>query len=158
MTIRTKYQRAEWPRLLSLIPAAKVKSVAKCLEERHSVCDISLPKSGLALLQLSESALCDKYFIGEVPLSCAHVKVISKDGISAKGWAQMLDDRVGLVRAIAILDAVLAGQLPGFESIYPLLEEGGEKQGEVEALRKNILLKTRVDFSLLGTIEQEGES
>ncbi len=155
MTLSKKYPRAQWPRLLSSLPAKKVRSAAKDLEERHSVVDITLPQAGLGLLQLLDGALSDRYFIGEVPLSRAHVKVTTGDGVSAEGAAQMLDDRLGLVRAIAIIDAVLANVLPGHENIYPLLEEGYKTWCLRRKLRANILRRTRVDFSLLGEGEDE---
>lgn len=155
MILSEKYPRAEWPRLLSLLPAKKVRGAAREIEERHSVADITLPQSGLALLQLSDGALSEQYFIGEVPLSRAHVEVTTGDGVSARGAAQMLDDRLGLVRAVAIIDAVLANALPGHENIYPLLEEGFKKWCDTRKLRANILRRTRVDFSLLNEGEDE---
>jgi len=155
MNLREKYPRADWPRLFSLLPSAKVRALAKRLEERHSVVDITLPLSGLAILQLRDGALSERYFIGEVPLSRACVKVTTGDGTSAEGAAQLLDDRLGLVRAIAIIDAVLSKELPGYKDIYPLLDEGLKNWSDAKALRENILRRTRVDFSLLAEGEDD---
>jgi alpha-D-ribose 1-methylphosphonate 5-triphosphate synthase subunit PhnG len=149
--------RAQWPRLLLACPADSVRSLARNLCEQHAVQDIQLPQSGLALLKLRDSAQGDAYYPGEVPLAIAHVRVTTSEGKSCEGAAQLLDDRASLARAIAVMDAVLAAQLPGHEEAQALIATGQIRLAEQTAQRRALLASTRVDFSLLGTSEEETE-
>ena len=151
------YARAQWPRLFLACPAESVRALARSLCEQHQVQDIQLPQSGLALLKLRDSAQGDAYYPGEVPLAIAHVRVTSSDGASVEGAAQLLDDRASLARAIAVLDAVLAAQLSGHEEAQALLTTGAARLAEQTAQRRALLSSTRVDFSLLGTTEEEND-
>lgn len=153
----TPYERADWARLLCALPAAEVKQAATDLMRRHTVEDLTLPQAGLGLLQLRDSALRDAYFLGEIPLAHAHVRVTTIEGQQAEGGAQLLDDRSGLARAVAILDAVLAGRLPGAEAVASLLERGRQCCEVLAAERRAQLAATRVDFSLLGATDEEDE-
>lgn len=147
--------RAQWPRLLLACPAESVRQLARSLCELHTVQDIQLPQSGLALLKLRDSAQGDAYYPGEVPLAIAHVRVTTASGASVEGAVQLLDDRASLARAIAVLDAVLAAQLPGHEEAQALLATGQTRLAEQTAQRRALLASTRVDFSLLGTATEE---
>lgn len=151
------YARAQWPRLLLACPTESVRVLARSLCEQHQVQDIQLPQSGLALLKLRDSAQGDAYYPGEVPLAIAHVRVITADGASYEGAAQLLDDRASLARAIAVLDAVLAAQLPGNEEARALLTTGAARLADQAAQRRALLASTRVDFSLVGTAEEEND-
>lgn len=149
--------RGQWPRLLLACPPEPVRALARRLSQTHQVQDIQLPQSGLALLQLRDSALGEAYYPGEVPLALARVRVTAADGTGADGAAQVLDDRASLARAVAIIDAVLAARLPGHEDALPLLEQGRQRLEEQKAQRGALLAATRVDFSLLGTTEQDDD-
>lgn len=150
-------ERAQWPRLLLACPAVSVRQLARSLCEQHTVQDIQLPQSGLALLKLRDSAQGDAYFPGEVPLAIAHVRVTTSGGQTCEGATQLLDDRASLARAIAVLDAVLAAQMPGHEDAQALLATGQTRLAEQTAQRRALLVSTRVDFSLLGTSEEEND-
>jgi len=149
--------RAQWPQLLLACPAEAVRVLARSLCQQHQVQDIQLPQSGLALLKLRDSAQGDAYYPGEVPLAIAHVRVTTSEGKSSEGAVQLLDDRASLARAIAVMDAVLAGQLPGHEEAQALLATGHTRLAEQTAQRRALLASTRVDFSLLGTSEEEND-
>ncbi len=149
--------RAQWPQLLLACPAESVRVLARSLCQQHQVEDIQLPQSGLALLKLRDSAQGDAYYPGEVPLAIAHVRVTTAGGASVEGAAQLLDDRARLARAIAVLDAVLAAQLSGHEEAQALLTTGAARLAEQTAQRRALLSSTRVDFSLLGTTEEEND-
>lgn len=153
----TSCERADWTRLLCALPAAEVKQAAVDLTRRHTVEDLTLAQSGLGLMQLHDSALRDAYFLGEIPLARAHVRVTTAEGQQAEGGAQLLDDQAGLARAVAILDAVLAGELPGADAVAPLLEQGHQRCEALAAERRAQLAATRVDFSLLGAADEEDE-
>lgn len=149
------YKRTDWAHLLSALPAAEVKQAAADLTRRHRVEDLIRPQAGLGLMQLNDSALGDVYFLGEIPLARAHVRVTTTEGRQVEGGAQLLDDRSGLARAVAILDAVLAAGLPGGDAVASLLERGRERCEAVAAERRLLLASTRVDFSLLGATDEE---
>ncbi len=148
-------ERAQWPRLLLACPAESVRHLARTLCEQHTVQDIQLPQSGLTLLKLRDSAQGDAYYPGEVPLAIAHVRVTTSDGTACEGAAQLLDDRASLARSIAVLDAVLAAHMSGHEEAQTLLAAGQTRLAEQTAQRRALLATTRVDFSLLGTSEEE---
>ncbi len=152
---RSSPGRAQWPRLLAALPAREVLDCAGALTADWQVGDVTLPQSGLGLLQLRDSALGEPYFLGEIPLARAHVRLTRPDGASAEGAAQLLDDRAGLARAIAILDAIKAAQWPGHERIDALLDAGAVRVEQEAALRRATLARTRVDFSMLGTTDED---
>lgn len=151
------HERAQWPRLLLACPAEPVRDLAYRLAQRHEVQDVQLPQSGLALLTLCDSALGEAYYPGEVPLALARVRVTAADGGAAEGAAQVVDDRASLARAIAVIDAVLAGRLAGHEEASSLLAAGRAPLAEQAAQRQALLAATRVDFSLLGTSEEDDD-
>jgi phosphonate C-P lyase system protein PhnG len=83
--------------------------------------------------------------------------VVLADGRTVEGAAQLLDDRASLARAIAVIDAVLAAQLPGQDQAHALLAIGQHRLDEQTAQRRALLASTRVHFSLLGTSEEEND-
>lgn len=149
--------RAQWLRLWSALPAAAVKALATDLASQYQVEDLTLPQSGLGLLPLTDSALGDTYFIGEIPLAQAHVRVTPSQGPSVEGAAILLDDRAGVARAMAVLDAVLAARLPGCDAALQLLAQGETALAEQSRQRRALLAATRVDFALLGTNEEDDD-
>jgi len=157
MTLSNPYPRAAWPRLLCALAANDVKRVAQTIASEHTVADVALPRSGLGLLQLRDSALGDNYFLGEIPLTRAHVRITARDGRTVEGAAQLMDDRARLARAVAILDGVLASGLPGAEAALSLLEAGARIIAETERERRVLLSATRVDFAMLSSAEEEDE-
>jgi len=146
--------RSQWLRLWSALPANAVKALAADLADRYQIEDLGLPQSGLGLLPLADSALGDTYFVGEIPLAQAHVRVTPSQGQSAEGAAILLDDRAGVARAMAVLDAVLGAHLPGCDAALKLLAQGEATIAEQSRQRRALLAATRVDFALLGTNEE----
>lgn len=153
----TDIARADWPRAWAALPPRDVRELSATLEQLHRMEDLSLARSGLGLLPLKDSALGDTYFLGEVPLAQAHVRVTDAAGRQAEGGALLLDDRVGVVRAMAILDAVLCGGLEGHEQAQALLQQGWQAVQQAAHERKALLAATRVDFALLGAAEEEDD-
>lgn len=154
----TPYPRRDWPRLFLSLPPQQIKEAVRTLTEPCRVDDQAMPQSGLALLQLRDGALAEPYYIGEIPLSRAQVTVVDKNGKKGAGATQILDDRASLARDIAILDAMLANQLKGHETIEHLLEEGARQLALNEASRRVILERTRVDFALLDATAEDDQS
>lgn len=151
------HPRSQWLRHWSALPQGQVKATADTLAQRHPVEDLALAQSGLGLLPLADSALGEAYFLGEIPLAQAHVRLRGDNGQTAEGAALLLDDRTGVARAMAILDAVLAARLPGHELAEALLHEGAAVVRDHERQRRALLAATRVDFSLLGSADEEDD-
>lgn len=157
MTAADLHSRVAWPRLLGAADTRAVRRLAADLAERYAAEDLTLPEAGLGLLKLADGALGDEYFLGEIPVTRAHVRLRMADGRSVEGAAQLLDDRAALVRAVAVLDAVLASRLPGWEEAASLLDEGARRLAEHTEARRALLTHTRVDFSLLGAGEEDDD-
>jgi alpha-D-ribose 1-methylphosphonate 5-triphosphate synthase subunit PhnG len=148
--------RADWLRLWSALPARQTQAPATQLAQRYQAEDLDLPQSGLGLLPLTDSALGDTYFVGEIPLARAHVRLRHEDQ-TTEGAATLLDDRAGLARALAILDGVLAARWPGHEDAQALLMEGARVLEAENHTRRALLAATRVEFSLLSTTEEDDD-
>jgi alpha-D-ribose 1-methylphosphonate 5-triphosphate synthase subunit PhnG len=149
--------RRDWARALAALPATEIKAAADTIARTHEVQDISLPQAGLGLLTLRDGAFHEPFYLGEVPVARAQVVVRTHDGREASGGAVLIDDRVRLVRALAILDAILAARLPGWETVATLVERGDALRAQLDAQRRHILERTRVDFALLGQAEEEDD-
>ena len=150
--------RKEWASALCALPAAEVKHLANVLAGELEVRDAALPQTGLGLLNLRDGAFAEPYFLGEIPVARAEVMVRSAAGDEERGGALIVDDRVQLARAIAILDAVLAGKLPGSAPALALVRRGMDVRCHKQNERKKLLAATRVDFSLLGQEDDEDEA
>lgn len=149
--------RNKWPSALCSLPASEVRHLAEKLSGELEVRDVALPHAGLGLLNMREGAFQESYFIGEIPVARAEVVVRDTAGYKARGGALIVDDRAQLARAIAILDAVMAGKLPGWVNAMTLVQQGLEAHQQKQTERKKLLAATRVDFSLLGQEDDEDE-
>ena len=154
-TLNQTSQRSQWPRQLMALPEAEVVAVAAMIASQHRVEDVTLPQAGLALMQLRDSALNEAYYPGEIPLATARVILTSTDGAQHEGAAQVMHDSATFARAVAVIDAVLAANLPGREAVEPLLKRGAALLAQQSVIRKKMLVRTRVDFALLGSTEEE---
>lgn len=149
--------RGQWLRLWTAVPAQRVRAIGAELAARYPIDDIELTQSGLGLLPLTDSALGEAYYLGEIPLARAHVRIGDGQGGQVEGAATLVDDRASLARALAILDGVLAARLPGHEPALALLAEGAANIAQTDSDRRKLLAATRVDFSLLGTTDEDDE-
>ncbi|CAM5539541.1 hypothetical protein TMEC54S_00031 [Thauera mechernichensis] len=149
--------RGQWLRLWSALPAAPIKALADELAGRYQVEDMALAQSGLGLMPVTDSALGDTYFIGEIPLASAHVRLANAESGQTEGAATLVDDRAGVARALAILDAVLAAGWSGADAASQLLERGAAALDEQTRQRRALLSATRVDFALLGTAGEDDD-
>jgi alpha-D-ribose 1-methylphosphonate 5-triphosphate synthase subunit PhnG len=149
--------RKDWPSALCALHAGEVKATVAELLQNIKVRDVALPQVGLGLLSLREGAFREAFFLGEIPVVRAEVVARTAEGDEARGGALIVDDRAQLARSIAILDAVMAGKLPGWEQAAALVQQGIEVRGQKDSERKKLLAATRVDFSLLGQEDDENE-
>lgn len=149
--------RSQWLRYWSALPEDFLCEAAAQISDRYVVEDLELVQPGLGLLPLTDSALGDAYYIGEVPLSRTHVRLQDQSGEYAEGAAILMDDRTAVVRALAILDAICASSWPGAEDARALLQQGKQLVAKECRARSAILSATRVDFSLLGSTEEHDD-
>ncbi|MEJ2403648.1 MAG: phosphonate C-P lyase system protein PhnG [Candidatus Thiodiazotropha sp.] len=150
-------ERKEWMRALTAHEAVEIHGLAERLVQGCEVRHQSLPQAGLGLLTLSDGAFNEPYYLGEFPLSISCIELHLSNGQRAQGGAQVMVDDADLARSLAILDAVLASRLPGWEEAADLIRTGEEKRREQAQRRNRILTSTRVDFSLLGTVDKGDE-
>ncbi len=147
--------RKDWPRALATQPKAEVNSVLAGIGKDWTINPVQLSQTGLAMLQLCDSAFNDPYFLGEIPLATAWIKITTKQGDSFQGTAQLMDDDQEKIETLAVCDAVLANQLPGWQEIYRFVEIGMAEITEKQRLRNAMLAKTRVDFDLLNATAED---
>lgn len=148
-------ERKDWIRALTAHPADDLKALAGALAADCDVRLKSLPQAGLGLMTLTDGAFHEPYYLGEFPLSTCSVEITLRDGRSAFGGAQVMADDAELARALAILDAFLAADLPGAEQVSPLIAAGSGLRGEEDSRRRAMLAATRVDFAMLNNAEEE---
>jgi alpha-D-ribose 1-methylphosphonate 5-triphosphate synthase subunit PhnG len=145
----TDVPRTEWVVALGALPAERVVGVAGELARDFAVRQAIVPRAALRLLPIVDSVHGDAFYLGEVPVARACVEVEAPDGRRSEGGAEILGDSVDLAIAIAVLDAILAGDLPGAARAASLIEEGCDRLQHVRAERAAMLAATRVDFSLM---------
>jgi alpha-D-ribose 1-methylphosphonate 5-triphosphate synthase subunit PhnG len=155
--IELMIERKDWVRALMAHPPLELNALAERLSLDCEVRHTSLPQAGLGLLTLADGAFREPYYLGEFPLSTCRIELQLADGRRTEGGAQVMADDANLARALAILDAVLAARLPGWEEVAERLRAGEEKCREQAIRRKAMLASTRVDFALLGTVDEEGD-
>lgn len=143
------------PRLLMALPESEVVAAAAHLAGQYRLEDLTLPQAGLGLMQLEDGALGEAYYLGEVPLATAHVMLTDAAGNRFEGAARIMHDNPALAQAIAVIDAVVSARLPESETVESMLRRGLALLAEKSAARKKMLARTKVDFSLLGSAEEE---
>jgi len=149
--------RQSWCHALSALALEDLQHQTAALAGALTITDVGLPQSGLALLALRDGAFQESFNLGEVPLAQAHVSVRAADGREAHGGAVVLEDQVELARTLAILDAVLAGRLPGWEQVAQTVARGAALRAQEQDERNRILARTRVDFSVFGREQEDDE-
>ena len=145
-------------RALTALSAERVSSLAGELCKGLTVRHRRVPQTGLGLLTLRDSTRGEAFHLGEFPLAIVEVEVETADGICHAGGAQVMADWADWAWALALCDAVLANDLPGAERVAALVAEGAAIRQRESQIRRSLLDRTHVDFSLLSTTElPEGE-
>lgn len=147
--------RSVWVHALTAHPPSTVIALARKLASDWTLSQGELPQSGLGMLKLVDGALHEAYFLGEFPLARCHLRIGLPDGREASGAAWVMGDDAELAEALAVLDAVLAGDLPGRHEALELVSAGLGLREAVERERHALLAATRVDFSLLGSAGED---
>ncbi|MEA3468726.1 MAG: phosphonate C-P lyase system protein PhnG [Thermodesulfobacteriota bacterium] len=151
-------ERSQWMRLLSALDTEKLMSQVDAVSKGWQISPKALPQSGLGMLKLQDSACNEPFFLGEIPLCTAWLEILTPDGRKTEGAAQIMNDNIDLVQALAVCDTILANQLPGYERIVDLLDQGNKICNQEKQRRKMMLAKTRVDFSLLDDVGDDDEN
>ena len=142
-------QRTSWVSALSAIPSSELLRLTEKLTVDWQVQAKAVPQSGLGILRLNDSALHEDFYLGEFPFASAWLQVTTSDGKTAEGAAQLMDERLDVVEAMALCDAILSARLPGWERVLRLIETGLALREATRRERSLMLAHTRVDFSLL---------
>ena len=152
----TDIPREHWQRALMTLPEKRlsetVDAVLSQFPSSWKITPKSVPQSGLGMLKLRESTQGEDFYLGEFPLATCWLAIQSDQGstqISAEGAALIMDDQIQWAENMALCDAVLAHQLPGWEQVAELLQQGEANRQQIEHQRKTLLARTQVDFSLL---------
>lgn len=153
----TSLPRSSWLRALTAHEPEALKALARDVAAGWHIRLERLPQAGLALLALKEGAFDEAWYLGEFPISVCELELETPTGQCARGAAQVMADDAELARALAILDACLAGGLPGAERIAGWLESGVRKRAEEDARRQAMLAATRVDFCMLNDVAEEDD-
>lgn len=150
-------ERTDWIRALTAHPTPDLHTLAERLAAGCEVRLTRLPQAGLGLLQLADGAFHEAYYLGEFPLSICSLELTLADGRRAEGGAQVMADDAALARSLAILDAVLAARLPGWEAVSAQVHSGAARRDEEACRRRAVLAATRVDFALLGNVGEDDD-
>jgi len=144
----------QWLRALTAHSPEVVIQLAARLTQGWQISYETVPQTGLSLLQLQDSVFQEPYYLGEIPLSSAWVKLKIGNGQNYEGAAQLMSDVPNLATSLAICDAIFTNQLEGWQEVADLMERGRVIRQEEDKLRRAMLAKTKVDFSLLN--QEEG--
>lgn len=145
-------QRTVWVSALKALPTNELLELTKELSANWTLRPKSLPQSGLGMMKLKDSAFNEVFYLGEFPVSSAWLEVTTAEGHKAEGAAQVMDDNVEIAEALALCDAVLSSELPGWQQVYNMVEQGVAVREQTMRERKMILARTRVNFSLLDNV------
>lgn len=149
ITPESPVARSEWAAALLRIEEERVIGLAERLAERYAVRLKRVPKAGLAMMRLRDSVQGQAFNLGELPLSSAHVVFTDKDGNEHEGGSQITRDHEALAVAVAVCDAVMASGVEGCGEVSALIREGSEAVRQESRIRRSMLERSRVSFSLM---------
>ena len=105
----------QWLRSLTALNPETVIQLASQLAKDWKVSYEAIPQKGLSLLQLQDSVFKEPYYLGEIPLSTAQVRLENADGQSYQGGVQVMSDLPDFATSLAICDAIFSNELIGCE-------------------------------------------
>lgn len=148
-------ERTKWIRALRELPSDELLNFILEISQSWKIQPKTLSHAGLGMLQLEDGAFKEPFFLGEFPLATVWVEISTPQGVSAQGAAQVMDDDLELVEALAICDAVLSARLPNWQRLAAMLERGIRALEKKDQERKQMLATTQVNFSLLDDVGGE---
>lgn len=155
MALIDKIPRGSWPSIMALLPEQVIHEAVSHISETWAVSNKIIPKNGLGMLELQDTALQEKFYLGEFPVSAAHVSISLPDGREYEGAATIMTDDGDLAWSLAVCDAVLANRLDGWEGVAELLLQAGQIRDRESIARKGMCKTTKVDFSMLDAADGE---
>ncbi len=150
-------ERGAWMRCLLAVERDALRQAVAATADRCRIRYTAAPYSGLTMLRLREACLGDHVLLGELPLARVEVEVASDDGPVGRGAALAMVDDEDHATDLAVCDAVLAGGLPGHETIAGLVCRGAAACADEDRVRAGILHRTTVDFDLLERSDADDE-
>jgi len=147
--------RSSWSRLLSLADREAVLATAEAIAARVRIEPLAPPESGLVLIAVRDGVAGVPFHLGEMPAARVALRVSTAEGRIGEGGAIVQNEDLELARATALLDAVLAHALPGWEDAVALLRAGARRAAEIEERRTTLLARTRVDFRAFSELAGE---
>lgn len=150
--------RSEWPALLAKVSGeAHQAAMAFVVESGYAIEPLRPSQDGFALMQVQDSCEQQPFYLGELPLAQAAVRVTTPDGRKLEGACQLLTAGKGAsmakVEAIAVWDAILADPEAHDGAVVErgqsLLAEGANELQRIAEERKAILAATKVNFKIM---------
>ncbi|MBV9385992.1 MAG: phosphonate C-P lyase system protein PhnG [Chroococcidiopsidaceae cyanobacterium CP_BM_ER_R8_30] len=111
-----------WIRALTAHANQDIQSIAEKLTAKWKVDYKALPQSGLSLLRMEDGVFHEPYYLGEIPISSAWIELTNSANQSFEGAAQVMSNSAELAIALAVCDAVMAHQLPGWQEVAGLIQ------------------------------------
>ena len=138
-----------WVVSLREVSTEELSDLLDFLKKDLEIKVLQLPESGLDLIKMRDSVLGEAFYLGELSVSQCQVEVHSLIGDETQvGFCKIMEDSPQLAESFAIFDALLR-----MEISFPILDEflvcGYKIWQEKQEKRKEILARTKVDFSLL---------
>ena len=118
--------------------------IAKSIIEKYEVQDIEVPNNGLAMIKMRETAKRELFYLGEVLITEAKVFVNGTLGMGV-----VAGDDEELARNLALIDAAFKHNVKEVTEWSQRLELEEVRIKELENIRENKILATKVDFSTM---------
>lgn len=136
--------RKRWTKIFIDYGRETALEMAAEIQDKYTVNVVSEPKEALTMIKMRETAQNTLFYVGEVLVTEARVKVNEQPGTGiVQGHAPEL------ALALAIIDAAFSSQLKEVTDWLPKLE-ALEKAGNAEWLvKQSQLAKTRVNFETM---------
>jgi alpha-D-ribose 1-methylphosphonate 5-triphosphate synthase subunit PhnG len=126
--------------VLARVPAETVKQFAEELLPELGTVDVLTNRTGLVMLPMHDTAQGTAFYLGEVLVSEAHVRLDQ-----AEGYAACLGRDLQQALAIALLDAAYTGGLAR-SSITAFVAAQAEQQAQADTQRLRHVAATRVNM------------
>lgn len=141
--------RTQWSAALATQPRDQVCTLGDRLGQQYAAEHQEVPTAGLAMMPVRDAVLGQRFNLGEVPLSRAHVRLSPPNAAPVFGGAAVLADDPELAVAIAVCDAVLAHDLAGADEVATLVAAGAAVARARAAERAQMQQRSKVAFALL---------
>ncbi|MEK4629088.1 MULTISPECIES: phosphonate C-P lyase system protein PhnG [unclassified Solibacillus] len=138
--------RATRTKLLINVGRKQAIDMAQTMIENYEVFDLQPAREGLVMIKLRESAQQSLFYIGEVLVTEAKVKLQN-----ALGVGLVIEHEPELARALAIIDAAYNANLPEIEEWEVILNELQLLQQQAQQEVKRSIERTKVQFDTMTT-------